>query len=474
MPLGLLSIAAYLKTFGYETQLLDSNVMIRKLGCKMDETLMKLIYDSILEFKPAMLGVSVMGVGQIEMALATIEMAKQIDTNTVTVLGGAHASQFAVKILEKCSALDYVVLGEGELQSAWIVQNSVSHKLSEVIPEGIAYRNGSDIKLNPKRTFIKSLDSLPTPAYSLVHIDDYSNDTSGWHNPLGLDLKARVPIMTSRGCSLRCNFCSISTHMGEIFRPMSATAVVNMLQILYEHHGVKVVAIHDANFTHNTKRVLEICNEISKRRLGLSLDIYTGVPINATSPETIHALADVGLVRLGLSIESGDLHIRNDIMGKQFEDEQIYALVDACRQHPEVYLGADFVLGMPEDTEESLERTFSLIKKLDLDEVDMTLAIPFPGTRLYAQCIRDGLFSEDINIDELWRTKYYSWNYKRNFFIKPYNLNYEQLYFYYDLFQKLRADKFTNYRERMKRVYGIDSSYGLRFDSDWSPYGRRM
>ena len=174
------------------------------------------------------------------------------------------------------------------------------------MPDGIAYRVGGEVRLIPKRHFITPLDSLPIPAYDLVRIEDYANDTTCWHNPLGLDLRARVPIMTSRGCPHGCNFCAISRNMGDRFRPMSANRVVHMLQLLCEQHGVRVAAVHDANFTLDTRRVLDICNEISKRNLKLAMDVYTGVPLNTTSIETIHALAAVGLVRLGLSIESGD------------------------------------------------------------------------------------------------------------------------------------------------------------------------
>ena len=124
-------------------------------------------------------------------------------------------------------------------------------------------------------------------------------------------------------------------------------------------------------------------------------------------------------------------------MGKRFEDDRIYAVIDACRQHSEVFLAADFVLGMPEDTEKSLDASVSLMKRLDVDEVDMTVATPFPGTTLYAQCVRDGLFFEDINIDELWRSKDYSWNDMKRFIIQTINLSYQQLCHYYNVFLEM-------------------------------------
>ena len=473
MPLGLLSIASYLRGLGHETQLVDANVAIGKLGRRTDAAVMEWIGRAIRDFQPTVVGVTVMGVGQLATALAVTAVAKDIAPTVVTVWGGAHASQFAVQLLAHCPALDFVALGEGERQAAWIARTAASDETPAAMPDGIAYREGGEVRVNSKRSFVRSLDSLPIPAYDLVRVDDYANDIAGWHNPLGLDLRARAPVMTSRGCPHGCNFCAIATHMGERFRPMSAMAVVDMLQLLSEEHGVRVAAVHDAVFTQSTARVLAICTEILKRRLAIALDIYTGVPVSVTPPEVVHALAEVGLVRLGLSIESGDPYIRNAVMGKRFKDAQVFALIDACRRHPEVYLGVDLVLGMPEDTEESLERTLALVTAIDVDEVAMTVATPFPGTRLYAQCLRDRLFRDDLDLDELWRAKDYAWGDAARFVIKPYTLGDDQLRRYYDAFQQVRIDKFAHYRYRMQRLYGIDSPYGVSHDAAWAPFGRR-
>ncbi|MBL7969639.1 MAG: B12-binding domain-containing radical SAM protein [Prolixibacteraceae bacterium] len=473
VPLGLLSIAAYLKNLGYETQVLDTNIVIRKLRDKTESSLKETIRQKIIEFKPLMVGISVMGARQTEMALSAIEISKSINSDIVTVLGGAHASQFPGQLLNNCTALDYVVIGEGEIQASWIVKKHISNDFSAVVPDGIAFRKDKDIHVNPKSKFIMTLDSLPMPAYDQVCLKDYANDTLNWHNPLGFDLKSRIPIMTSRGCPANCNFCSISSHMGNCFRPMSAKRVVDMLEILHEQHDVKVFAVHDANFTRDKKRVLEICNEIIKRRLDIAFDINSGVPLNSIYIEVIHALASVGLIRLGLSIESGDSYIRNEIMGKNFNDDQLFAVIEACREHPEVYLSTDFVMGMPEDTIHSLDKSIKLMEVLDVDEVDVTLATPFPGTKLYLQCVRDNLFFEDINLEEFWRSKEFAWNTNRRFFIKPYKMNYEQLNHYYDLYLKVRAVKFQYYRERMKRIFEVDSQYGLNFNRNWFPFGKR-
>ena len=57
----------------------------------------------------------------------------------------------------------------------------------------------------------------------------------------------------------------------------------------------------------------------------------------------------------------------------------------------------DFVIGMPEDTQESLETSCRLMEDLDTDDIALSIATPYPGTELFEQCMRDQLFLPDID-----------------------------------------------------------------------------
>ena len=190
--------------------------------------------------------------------------------------------------------------------------------------------------------------------------------------------------------------------------------------------------------------------------------MFTGVPLNITTIEIIDALASIGLLRIGLSIESGDPYIRNKVMGKNFTDEKANEVISAVRRYPEIFLGTGFVMGMPEDTVESLETSIRFMKNLDVDEIDLTIATPFPGTKLFEQCVSENLFFQEIDKSALWCSDNYSWSNLNNFIIKPYQLAKEQLYHYRDEILALRSCKVQSYRSRMKDVYNIESSYGLQ------------
>lgn len=460
MPPGLLSIAAYLREKGETVDFVDLNVIKKQVNAG---GVIQAFENRLKHTQPILVGVSVMVAGQFRFAQKICKQAKQVMPNVLTVVGGAHVSQFPNDILKNCPEIDFVVIGEGEEQAYACVQYAKTRNYPPTWPDGLAYRSGDRgvISVLPKTQYIVDVDSLPWPAYDLLDFDDYRHDTRTWHNPYQVDLSLRVPIITSRGCPNLCNFCSVSKCMGLKYRAMTAAHVVDMVQMLYDKHGVRYFAIFDANFAQEAARVIEICNEITKRNLKIFIDLPTGLPINATAKEMIDALAGVGLIRTCISIESGDVNIRNKVMKKNIEQDEIFKVVEAIRRYPQIFLLTDFVLGMPEDTVESLDASCQLIANLDTDDIPLCIATPYPGTKLYDQCVHEKLFSHEIDQEELWMADWYTHNNVNKFVIKPYKLDMKTLYAYRDRILASRTIKVSLYHKRMKTVFNIDSNYKI-------------
>lgn len=457
MPVGLLSISAYLKNKGLKVDFLDFNVLKKNNGNCSDSVLLSLFEKYVYDNTPILVGASVMVAGQFSLALELFKNLKLKFPDIVTVVGGAHVSQFPEVVLENCKDIDFVVIGEGELQSLVCVEFSVNKKLPDLLPDGLAYRlNDGSVKVIPKSLYVTDINELPYPDYDILNFSDYIHDTKTWHNPFKIDFGVRVPVITSRGCPHLCNFCSVAKCMGQVYRPLSAEKVVDMFQMLIEKYGVRYFAIFDANFAHDYRRVIDICNIIRNRNLKFNLDLPTGLPINSAAKEIVDALASVGLIRTCISVESGDVIIRNSIMKKNVEQDDIFNVVSTIRRYPQIFLLTDFVLGMPEDTKESLEASCNLIDKLDTDDIALSIATPYPGTKLYQQCEKDNLFLFDISKEKIWNSQWYTHANLNKFFIKPYNLNLDELQYYRDKVLALRNPKIIFYQKRMKEVFNID------------------
>jgi anaerobic magnesium-protoporphyrin IX monomethyl ester cyclase len=456
MPPGLLSIAAYLREKGETVDCVDLNVLRQQKG---DGEALQTLENLWRETPPVMVGVSVMVAGQFKLAHQICRQVKQALPNALTVVGGAHVSQFPHEILTNCPAIDFVVLGEGEEQAHACVQYARTREAPAAWPDGLAYRDAAGaVTILPKTTYRVAVDRLPWPAYDLLNFEDYRHDTRTWHNPYRVDLSLRVPIITSRGCPNLCNFCSVAQCIGQTYRAMTAGHVVDLMQRLHEEHGVRYFAIFDANFAQDIARVVAIGREITRRNLDILLDLPTGLPINATAPAMIDALVEAGLIRTCISVETGDDFIRNNVMHKGVDHDEIFRVVAAIRRHPQVFLVTDFVIGMPEDTQKSLEMSCWLIEDMDTDDIALSIATPYPGTKLFEQCVRDKLFLPDVPGDRLYETDWYSHSNIGRFYLKPYALSVDTLSYYRDRILALRQGKLAAYRQRMKTQWGIDTS----------------
>jgi tRNA A37 methylthiotransferase MiaB len=118
------------------------------------------------------------------------------------------------------------------------------------------------------------------------------------------------------------------------------------------------------------------------------------------------------------------------IMKKNIDQELIFRVVETIRQYPQVFFLVDIVLGMPEDTKETLEATYTLLKTLDIDDIVISNATPYPGTALYEQCVRDNLFSEQTDRTQLWRASQFTHQNLGYFAIKPYTMILKELFEY--------------------------------------------
>jgi anaerobic magnesium-protoporphyrin IX monomethyl ester cyclase len=459
MPAGLLAVAAYLQKDNYIVEIIDFNVIKKTVPHCTDETLLTEFSDRLIKSRPSLVGFSIMVAGQFKLADDASKIVKKLYPDVPTVVGGAHVSQFPREILSNCGDIDFIVIGEGEKQASALAQFTRSGNLSENDSDGIAYRSNGRIVVKPKSSFMPNVNELPFPSYDLLNFNDYLHDTSTWHNPYNVDFGVRVPIITSRGCPNLCNFCSVAKSMGSCYRPMKAIKVADLIEWLYQDKSIRTFVIYDANFAQDTKRVVDICNEIRKRDLNINLDLPTGLPLNAATGELIDCLAGIGLIRTCVSVESGDLFIRNNVMKKQINENEAVEAIHAIRKYPQIFLMTDFVIGMPEETVKSLNASVEFIENLDTDDIDLSICAPYPGTALFDQCERDGLFFSNINKDLLYRLDDFSHSNRNKFIIKPYNLDHATLCEYRDRILELRKGKISAYHKRMKSLFNCDSNY---------------
>ena len=422
LPSSLLYLAGYLQAAGEAVEVLDCNTL-RPWETDPEHpenACLEPLLERVAVSKPGLIGISCLFSGQFPTVLKFAAAIKRHHPDLRIVIGGMHPTIFPTEILTHCADIDYVVIGEGESQLLALVRHlkSGGSAFGE-LPEGLAFRESGQVVVRPKTSFFTDLDALPPPAYNLFDFAAYEHDTHHWHNPRNLPIGVSAPIISSRSCPNRCPFCSMFMVMGPRFRARSAKHVVEEMRLLYETRGVRHFTFMDDNLTYSRRRILEICENIRQANMDIQFETPNGLMVRTLDAEVLDAMAESGWVRGAIAIESGSDYIRNTIMGKKLPSDMIFKAIECIRKHPQVYIKAYFLMGMPEDTRETLEESVGMINQLDVDEVYVTNVIPFPGTELYKQCHRDGLLL-DIDPQTLWKENVFYYTDNKRFFIKPY------------------------------------------------------
>ena len=168
-------------------------------------------------------------------------------------------------------------------------------------------------------------------------------------------------------------------------------------------------------------------------------------------------MAEAGFVKTALPIEHGNDYMRNKVIKKYLDRKKIYEVADLLKKYKVMTTGF-FIMGFPEETNETLQDTYNMMNELQLDKNGVSTLMPLPGTSLWKQVVRDKLFTKNYNIDELWKTPISLA--QSEFIIKPYKMSVDELYLWRKKFDKimLKYWKTSPKRPRM--------SHDIKYDKD--------
>ncbi|ODS31589.1 MAG: hypothetical protein SCARUB_03280 [Candidatus Scalindua rubra] len=314
---------------------------------------------------------------------------KDVNKNAKITFVGPHPSVMAEETLKASSAIDIVARREFDLSIMEITQGK---ELSEI--GGISYRKNGYIFHTRDREFIEDLDSLPF----VVNI--YKRDLNINNYQIPYLLKPYVSIYTGRGCPGKCTFCLWpQTFSGNHYRVRSADNVISEVKLALElFPEVKEIFFDDDTFTANKKRARELSRSLKK----LNITWSTTSRAN-TDYETLKTMKDAGLRLLVVGYESGNQEILNNIK-KGITLDEAREFTKRCKDLGIMIHGA-FVLGLPEETPATINDSIKFACDLDVDTIQVSLASPYPGTKLYDLCIENNYLVQEHMVNERgWQT----------------------------------------------------------------------
>jgi anaerobic magnesium-protoporphyrin IX monomethyl ester cyclase len=264
-PFGILCLAAYL-----EANLEDVEISV--VDCQAEQLQWDGLEDRISNFKPDMVCPGALSTVNTYLVARTVQLAKKVNPDITTVVGGLHFSFLASESLEAYPEIDYVVRGEGEHTLLDLAKTLESGKPLKQV-KGITYRDKGKIVQTPDRPHIKNLDSLPYPGYHFVR--DYMKHyhftmMAGTKNPYAL-------IEASRGCNHKCSFCTQWHYWGRC-RRKSPKRVADEFEYVYREFGSRFLWLTDDNLGLG-KWMDQFCDELLNR--GITDDLLWFMQIRA-------------------------------------------------------------------------------------------------------------------------------------------------------------------------------------------------
>lgn len=303
--------------------------------------------------------------------------------NAWLILGG-HGPSPVPEYMLKATPADIIAIGEAENTILEIIDCRINNGSLATI-RGIAYRDGENVKVNPRNLPIKNLDSIPFPAWDLFPMDKY---TTCLKFP-GMSSKDKAfTIISSRGCSNRCNFCY---RMEKGIRARSVRNVINEMRYLHDHYGITYFFFIDELFVFSKKRVLDFANEL--RMSGLKVLLAVESRVDIFDEEIADALKSVGCVFINVGFESTSQAVL-DTINKNVTVEQNIRAARIIKEK-EIGLGLNCIWGEPGDNEETLKSNADFIMQNNLYDQIRTIrpVTPYPGCDLYYKAIEMGLLS---------------------------------------------------------------------------------
>ncbi len=364
--LGFIYIAGEVRRAGFEVAIYDA---------MSEEHTLDEIRQHLRDFRPDVVAVSAK-TPALYAAVSVARAAKEEVPGVSTVLGGIHPTFCYREVLRDYSEVDYVVRGEGEqtLPELLTALDGQRDQLSAV--RGIAYRDrdtGTVVATLP-RPFIRDLDSL-APAWDLVRWSDYK---------LHFVPGSRVAtVSSSRGCTNECRFCSQQKFWQRSHRGRQAGHFVAEVEHLHERYGVDYVMLTDEYPTRDRPRWEAILDGLIERRLPVRLLIETCVSDIIRDADILEKYRSAGVWHIYVGVE-GTRQERLDLFKKDIKCEQSRQAIHLINQ-ADIISETSFILGVPEETPESIADTLELSRYFDPDYAHFLMLAPWPFADMYME-----------------------------------------------------------------------------------------
>lgn len=378
-PYGMAYVSAMLRRCGFRVSCLDLSFSDEPVELQVRQRIERDSIDVVCTG-----GMSV----DFHAILEVLEIARKIDRNLKTVVGGAMVTcdpELAIDALQ----MDFGVMGEGEYIMSELAL-ALSTRGDPGTITGLVFRDATGkVKNTGTRKSTKELDELPYPDYEAFefgrHLPMMKPNNTNMHM---LDSVRMANINTSRSCPFGCTFCY--QQLGRVYRQRSMDDVFREIDFLIEHYGINALDISDDLFSVNKERLLEFAARIKPYGIKWSSQFR----VKDANYEVLSVLKEAGLVRISYGVESVDdsilLSMKKKIKVKDIE----HGLAETRRA--KIAIQGNILFGDPEETEETFEKSIDWWKRHPEYDLSLYPLLTIPDAPVYQQALKRGLITDKM------------------------------------------------------------------------------
>ncbi len=277
-----------------------------------------------------------------------------------TVIGGLHATLIPD---EARHYVDCVVAGEGEL--AW-------PRLLEDFEAGHLQR------FYDARGQEFDLADAPMPRFDLLEPDRYN----------------RLTVQTQRGCPWRCEFCAASVRLTSRYKVKPVAKVISEIQAIKRGWNRPYIEFADDNTFVDKRHSKALLRALAKEEVKWFTETDLSV---AEDPELLDLMRESGCAQVLIGFESPTALALDGLeLRSNWKRRHLDFYKEAIRRIQSHGIAVDgcFVLGLDGDTPETFDAVEEFVFDSGLQQVQITVMTPFPGTPLYERLEMEGRLLE--------------------------------------------------------------------------------
>jgi len=269
------------------------------------------------------------------------------------IAGGIHPTFCPEDVLPH---VDHIVKGEAENVIVDLLKYGSSEKIIESEP-------------------VVDLDNLPMPDFSLLTGGGVIRD---------------FPIVTSRGCPHKCDFCQGRAFSGSLYRKKSPERVIEEMKLAPANAKIR---INDDNFGSDKER----CDKIIEILAGMGFDKEWSCMLRANragDPDFVRTLKAAGCHTVGIGIETVNPKSHKEVHKGQTVGDA-YEAVNTLLKN-DIQADGYFIVGFDSDDVSDMHGIVDFCQREQVTTWTIMVLTPYPGTPLAQSLEAEGrIFERD-------------------------------------------------------------------------------